>query len=66
MMIKNAKQKLLALATALTLTLTMAGCTAQSTQETESAEPGGTADGKRGGRQRKCRNPGRGGRGCGI
>ena len=39
MMIKNAKQKLLALATALTLTLTMAGCTAQSTQETESAEP---------------------------
>ncbi len=39
MMIKNAKQKLLALATALTLTLTMAGCTAQSTQKTESAEP---------------------------
>ena len=39
MMIKNAKQKFLALATALALTLTMAGCTAQSTQETESAEP---------------------------
>lgn len=39
MTIKNAKQKLLALATALALTLTMAGCTAQSTQETESAEP---------------------------